>query len=238
MENSNEIKMLINAFKEYRDLIGPIEQNLKAFSTSFESIKTDIQNLNSGFDGSLQTKLDRIYKELSIQADKAKTLASEVDRFMSTTNKYIASVDNLTNTFGKMQEKITSVDNLQSKAEAQIEKLNTIIEEKRKSYDIKQLEKNLEAYNVGVQKVSEYINKDVADVLKNSSEKIENIQDKSINILEAIIEEKGSIEKLIETYQTSNNLIKKVVENNDVNEEYIFEILDKWAEDRKVKIKK
>lgn len=238
MENNNEIKMLINAFKEYRDLIGPIEQNLKAFSTSFESIKSDIENLNSGFDGSLQTKLDRIYKELSIQADKAKTLASEVDRFMSTTNRYISSVDNLTSTFSKIQEKITNVDNLQNKAEAQIEKLNTIIEEKRKSYDIKQLEKNLETYNVGVQKVSEYINKDVADVLKNSSEKIENIQDKSSNILEAIIEEKGSIEKLIETYQTSNNLIKKVVENSDVNEEYIFEILDKWAEDRKVKIKK
>ena len=60
MEN-NEIKSLIATFKEYRDLIGPIEQSLKAFSLSFESIRQDIENLNSGFDGNLQGKLDKIY---------------------------------------------------------------------------------------------------------------------------------------------------------------------------------
>jgi len=237
LEN-NEIKMLIEAFKEYRDLIGPIEQNLKAFSLSFDSIRQDIQNLNSGFDGNLQSKLDKIYKELSTQADKAKTLASEVDRFMLSTNKYINSVDSLISVFNKIEEKINTVDSLQNKAELQIEKLNVIIEEKRKSYDIKQLEKNLEAYNVGVQKVSDYINKDVADVLKNSSDKIEKIQNKNSDILEAVVNEKGSIDKLVETYEASNKLLRKIIENNDVNEEYIFEVLDKWAEDRKLKIKK
>ena len=35
-----------------------------------------------------------------------------------------------------------------------------------------------------------------------------------------------------------NELLKKIVEKQDVNEAYIFDILDKWAEDRKVKIKK
>lgn len=237
MEN-NEIKMLIEAFKEYRDLITPIEQNLKAFSVSFDSIRQDILSLNSGFDGSLQNKLDKIYKELSLQADKSKTLAGEVDKFMSSTNKYIAGVDNLINVCSKIEEKLERVNSLENKAEEQIEKLNTIIEEKRKSYDIKQLEKNLETYNVGVEKVTEYINKDVADVLKNSSEQINKIQDKNNSIFEAIVSEKGSIDKLVESYTSSNQLLKKIVENNDVNEQYIFEILDKWAEDRKLKIKK
>lgn len=237
MEN-NEIKMLIEAFKEYRDLITPIEQNLKAFSVSFDSIRQDILSLNSGFDGSLQNKLDKIYKELSLQADKSKTLAGEVDKFMSSTNKYISGVDNLINICSKIEEKLERVNALENKAEEQIEKLNTIIEEKRKSYDIKQLEKNLETYNIGVEKVTEYINKDVADVLKNSSEQINKIQDKNNSIFEAIVNEKGSIDKLVESYTSSNQLLKKIVENNDVNEQYIFEILDKWAEDRKLKIKK
>lgn len=237
MEN-NDIKTLIATFKEYRDLLTPIEQNLKAFSNSFGSIREDIQNLNSSFDGDLQGKLDKIYKELSTQADKAKTLSSEVDRFMSSTSKYINAVDNLINVCSKIESKLTTVDNLQSKAESQIAKLDTIIEEKKKSYDIKQLEKNLEIYNVGVQKVSEYINKDVADTLKFSSDKIKQIQDKNSSIFEAILDEKESIDKLIESYNSSNQLLKKVVEGNDVNEQYIFEILDKWAEDRKLKIKK
>lgn len=237
MEN-NEIKSLIATFKEYRDLITPIEQNLREFASSFDSIKTDIQNLNSSFDGNLQSKLDKIYKELSGQADKAKTLSSEVDRFMASTSKYINSVDSLINLCAGIENKIKTVDSIQKKAEDQLEKLNVIIDEKRKNYDVKQLEKNLEVYNVGVQKINDYINKDVADTLKTNSEKISQIQNKNDSVFEAIIAEKSSIDKLVQSYNTSNELLKKVVENKDVNEQYIFEILDKWAEDRKVKTKK
>ncbi len=233
-----DIKMLIATFKEYRDLIGPIEENLREFSSSFESVKADISNLNSSFDGNLQNKLDQIYKELSTQADKAKTLANQVDRFLSATNKYVNGVENVVGLVSQIENKLNAVNELQQKAESQIEKLNVIIEEKRKTYDIRGLEKNLENYNVGVQKVSEFINKDVADSLKNSSDKIKEIQDKNISIYDAIISEKGSIDKLVDSYTASNKLLRKIVEDNDVNEEYIFEILDKWALDRKVKTKK
>lgn len=237
MEN-NEIKSLIDTFKEYRDLIGPIEQNLRSFSVSFDSISEDIKNLNAGFDGSIQTKLDKIYKELAGQADKAKTLTSEVDRFLSSTSRYVSSVDHLISVCEKIESKLSTVNAIEEKAESQIEKLSGIIEEKKKTYDIKGLERKLEQYNVGVQKVSEYINKDVADALKNSADTISEIKDKNNSILTAITEEKGSIDKLAESYASSSKLLKKIVENNDVNEEYIFEILDKWAESRKVKTKK
>ena len=233
-----DIKMLIATFKEYRDLIGPIEENLREFSSSFESVKADISNLNNSFDGNLQNKLDQIYKELSTQADKAKTLANQVDRFLGATNKYVSGVENVVSLVSQIEDKLNSVNELQQKAESQIEKLNVIIEEKRKTYDIRGLEKNLENYNVGVQKVSEFINKDVAESLKNSSDKIKEIQDKNISIYDAIVSEKGSIDQLVDSYTTSNKLLKKIVEDNDVNEEYIFEILDKWALDRKVKTKK
>ena len=63
--DNNEIKNLIVAFKEYRDLLTPIEQNLKEFSLSFDSISSDIKNLNSSFDGNVQQKLDLIVKDLS-----------------------------------------------------------------------------------------------------------------------------------------------------------------------------
>lgn len=237
MEN-NEIQSLIATFKEYRDLIGPIEQNLRQFSTSFDSIRTDIQNLNENFGGNLQGKLDKIYNELSSQADKAKTLSSEVDRFIALTNKYVNSVDSLVTLCGSIEGKIKSVDSIQKRAEDQLEKLNVIIDEKRKNYDVKQLEKNLEVYNVGVQKINDYINKDVGETLKQSSEKISQIQNKNDSVLEVLNSEKNSIDKLVENYRVSNELLKKVVENNDVNEQYIFEIIDKWAEDRKVKTKK
>lgn len=238
MADTNEIKNLIETFKEYRDLIGPIEESLKAFSTSFDSISEDIKNLNTGFDGNIQAKLDKIYKELSGQAEKSKILAVEVDRFLSSTNKYVSGIDNLIKICEKVEERLSAVNNIQNKAETQIQKLDAIIEEKKKSYDIKQLEKKLEQYDMGVQKVSEYINKDVVESLQNNTNTIEQIKDKNTSIYNAIQEEKLSIDKLVESYNTSSQLLKKVVEANDVNEEYIFEILDKWALSRKVKTKK
>lgn len=236
--DNNEIKNLIVAFKEYRDLLTPIEQNLKEFSLSFDSISADIKNLNTSFDGNVQEKLDSIVKDLSGQVEKAKNLSSQVDSFMSSTNRYVSSVDRLIALCGRIEEKLSTVEKIQNDAESQIEKLDNIIEEKRKSYNIKQLEKNLEMYNTGVQKVSEFINKDVADVLKSNSEKIQQIQDKNNSVYSSIVEEKISIDKLIDSYNSSNELLKKVVEKNDVNEQYIFEILDKWAENRKIKFKK
>ena len=237
MEN-NEIKMLITTFKEYRDLLTPIEENLKSFSMSFDSIRNDIENLNTSFDGSVQQKLDSIYKELSNQADKARTLSSEVDRFMNSTSKYVTNVDKLVDLLDGIEKRIGTVQSIEQKAEEQIGKLDAIIEEKRRTYDIRRLEKNLENYNIGVQKVSEFINKDVAENLQESNERISQIQDKNSSILKTLVEEKSSIEQLVESYNSSNELLKKVVENKDVNEEYIFEILDRWAEDRKVRIKK
>lgn len=237
MEN-NDITILVNSFKQYRDLLTPIEKNLRDFSETYQNLKDDIQKLNSAFGGNIQEKLDKIYKDLSSQAEKSKNLASEIDRFSSSTKKYVEQVDRFTSLSEGLESRLKAVDEIQRKAENQIDKLNVIIEEKKKTYDIKQLEKNLENYNVSVQKVSQFINKDIAEVLKNNNEKINEIRDKNDSVLINLLNEKESIEKLVESYKSSNQLLKKVVENEAINEEYIFEILDRWAEDRKVKTKK
>lgn len=237
MENK-EIQELVEAFKGYRDLISPIEQNLREFSNSFESIKQDLSNLNNSFDGSISSKLDKIYKDLSNQAEKSKSLTSQIDRFSNATNSYINGVDRLISSLSQIQEKINEVDKIQEQADKQVERLNAIIDEKKKNYDIKQLQRSLDSYNVGVQKINEYINKDIADTLKSNNDKVMQIQDKTYGIFENLISEKQDINKLIETYSQSNELLRKVVENNTVNQEYIYEILDKWAEERNVKTKK
>ncbi len=237
MENK-EIQELVEAFKGYRDLIPPIEQNLREFSNSFESIKQDLSNMNESFDGNISSKLDKIYKDLSNQAEKSKSLTSQIDRFSNATNSYISGVDRLMSSLNQIQEKIKQVDSIQELADKQVERLNTIIDEKKKNYDIKQLQRSLDSYNTGVQKINEYINKDIAETLKSNNDKVLQIQDKTYSIFENIVSEKQDINKLIETYSQSNELLKKVVENNTVNQEYIYEMLDKWAEERNVKIKK
>ncbi len=53
-----------------------------------------------------------------------------------------------------------------------------------------------------------------------------------------ISNQKGSIEELTSTYKETNKLLKQIIEKNDVNETLLYDLLDNWAENRKVKIKK
>ena len=48
----------------------------------------------------------------------------------------------------------------------------------------------------------------------------------------------ANIKELVETYNQTNMMLKTITENKDVNEQYIFDIIDAWAKDRKVKTKK
>lgn len=237
MENE-QFDELVKVFKEYRDLLVPIEQSLQEFSATFGKMKEDVQSLNATLDEDLTGKLEKIYKDLSYQAEKSREISNSINKFEVDSAKYISSIDRLVDVMSKVESRIRTVDDIQKKAEEQIGRLDALVEEKKKTYNLKQLEKNLETYNIGVQKVSEYINKDVAESLKANSDTIQEIKDKNISVYEVLCEEKQSIDKLTESYVNSNELLRKVVEKNDVNEEYIFSILDKWAIDRKVKTKK
>ncbi|MDR2634505.1 MAG: hypothetical protein LBC13_00835 [Clostridiales bacterium] len=236
--DNNEVKSLIEAFKAYRELLTPIQSNLNDFIDTYDSMKDNIDKLNQAFGGDIKSRLETIYKTLSGQAEKAADLSSRIDQFTKLTNKYTAEVTQLVTVFSRVEERIASVNELERKAEGQISRLDSIIDEKNKSYNIKDLQRTLDSYNGNVQKVSEFINRDVADSLNRSQKKLENIKDGVDDIMRKQRDENISVEKLLETYLTTSETLKKIAEKEDVNEEYLFEVLDKWAENRNVRIKK
>lgn len=238
MENNDEIKQLVSTFKEYRDLLTPIEKNLRDFSDTYQNLSGDIQKLSSSLGGNIQGKLDGIYTELSRQFEKSKDLSSQIESFVQKTNFYASALDKLQSAFEKIESKFVAIDAVEKKAEEQIEKLNVIVEEKKKNYDIKELEKNLEQYNKNVQQINNYINNDIASALKKSNEQVSQIKDKNESVLETLLEQNSNIEKLIESYCESNKILKTFVQKDDINQDYLFSILDKWANERGVKTKK
>lgn len=237
MENQ-EINSLINAFVGYRDMLVPIQSDLSEFLGTYTSLKGDIEKLSNSFSNDAKAKLDEIYRSLAAQAQKSEELTRKVDQFLRSSTKYTEEVDKLISTFEGIEKRITTVNEIEAKAESQIGKLEAIIEEKKKSYNLKELEKSLENYNSNLQAVGDFVNKDIAENIVANAKTIQSIKDSSDNILNRLKEEKKSIDDLMGSYKTSNELLKKVVENNDVNEEYIFDIIDKWAESRNIKIKK
>ena len=237
MENS-EVNALIDAFIGYREMLVPIQNDMHDFLETYDALRNDVDKLDAAFSGDVQGKLQQIYKTLADQAEKSEALVRKVDEFLKSTTKYTEEVENLMTMFESIQGRISAVNELETKAEEQISKLDEVLEEKRKNYDLKDLKKSLDQYNANLQNVNDFINKDVAENIVENSKAIQEIKSGSENIVKRLEEEKSSVEKLTEVYSSSNALLKKIVEKNDVNEEYIFDIIDKWAEDRKVKTKK
>lgn len=236
--DNNEVNALIDAFVGYREMLVPIQTDMHEFLETYGAMKNDVDKLNTAFSGNVQGKLAEIYKLLESQAEKSEALTRKVDEFLKSTNKYTEEVDKLITMFQSIQGRISDVNELEAKAEEQIQKLDTIIEEKRRNYDLKDLKKSLDQYNSNLQSVGDFINKDVAENIISNTRFIQEIKSGNENIAKRLEEEKFSIDALATNYIESNNLLKTIVEKQDVNEEYIFDILDRWAESRKVKTKK
>lgn len=236
--DNNEVKMLIETFKGYRDLLTPIQSNLNDFITTYSGLQGDIDRLNQAFSGDAKTNLEKIYRTLSGQAEKATDLASQIDRFMKMSSKYTDDITKLLNTVEKVADKLENISSLESKAETQLGKLESILDEKRKSYNVKELQRTLENYDDNVRRMNDFINKDVAEKVADSNAKINAVKSGSEAMLNRISQEKTSIEQLTATYKETNQLLRKIIEKDDVNEAYLYDILDKWASERKVKIKK
>ncbi len=236
--DNNEINGLIDAFVGYREMLVPIQNDLHDFLNTYSALSLDVKKLDAAFSGDAKEKLSEIYKLLASQAEKSEALTKKVDQFLVSTNMYTEKLDHLTETFEGIEGRITAINSLEERANEQIEKLDNVLEDKRKSYDLKALEKSLESYNANLQSVGEFINKEVAGKIIESSKTIENIKDGNDSVAKYLQEEKKSVDSLVQTFSTSNELLKKIVEKQDVNEVYIFDILDRWAIERGVKIKK
>ena len=236
--DNKELAVLIESFKAYRDLLTPVQTGLNDFIGTYDSVKENIDKLNAAFGGDVKDNLQSIYKTLSSQAERASDLSSRIDQFVKMANKYTSDVSRFLEMFSKISERITAVNDLENKAEAQIGRLDALIEEKTKTYNVKELQRTLDSYNTNVQRVGDFINKDVAETLIQSQKKLETMKDDLDGIVRKQSGDNANIEKLLVTYSNSEALLKKIVEKEDVNEAYIFEILDRWAEERKIKTKK
>jgi DNA repair exonuclease SbcCD ATPase subunit len=237
MDNS-ELKTLVDTFLGYRELLVPIQSNLHDFAETYESMKADIGRLNVAFEGDIKGNLEKIYLNLSKQAERATDLSSRIEQFILMTEKYSAGITRLASLVEHAGERLGAINALENKAEEQILKLDEILEEKRKNYNIKELQRTLESYNANVQRVSDYINKDIAEALSQNYNKLESIKTGHETLQKRIKEEHSDIETLLSLYSSVGETLKRTVEKEDVNEAYIFDILDRWAETRKVKTKK
>ena len=236
--NDNSIKELIDSFVAYRNLIAPLQESLHTVSKTYGEIREDLDALTKNFSGSTASQLEKVHATLNSQAKSGQELSRKIDEYAQSGERYAQAVNDMSSRFSGVVNRIDSLQEIETNVRGQIEKLDALIAEKKSSYDLKGLQKSLDGYNTNVEKISDFINKDIASVLKQNAEKIEAIRRENEELSKLVSQQSSDIATLTQAFTESTALLKKIVEGSTVNEQYLFDMLDKWAADRKLKVKK
>ena len=238
MNEANSIKELIDSFIAYRNLIAPLQESLHAVGKTYEEIRLDLDNLTKSFSGNAAAQLEKVHATIGAQAKSGQELGRKIEEYAASGEKYAQAVKDMSTRFSSVVNRIDALEEIEKSARSQIERIDALIAEKRSSYNLKELQKSLDGYNTNVEKISDFINKDVASVLKQNADKIEAIRKENEQLSTAVAEQGRDIAQLTATFKETAALLRKVAEGGTVNEAYLFDAFDKWAADRKVKIKK
>ena len=238
MSDTNDIKQLIDSFSAYRNILAPLQESLHFLAETYGAIREDLDNLTKNLSGNASGQLEKIHATLSQQAANSQQLARKIDEYAEASEKYSRAVADMTERFGEIASRLETIDQIEKTAENIMGRLEELVEEKRSSYNVKDLQRSLDVYNKNVEKISEFINDDIAAVLRQNAEKIESIKRENEALTVVVGEQGRAIGELTAIFAETSTLLKKVVEQGAVNQEYLFDAFDKWAADRKVKIKK
>ena len=236
--SENSIKDLIDSFIAYRNLIAPLQDSLHSVSKSYEEIRNDLDNLTKSFSCNAANQLEKVHATINAQAKSGQELSKRIEEYAVSSEKYAQAVNDMSSRFSEVVNRIDSLSKIEKSAQGQLAQIDNLIAEKRSSYNLKELQRSLDGYNKNVERISDFINKDIASVLKQNADKIETIRKENEELSAAVAEQVKDIAMLITEFSQTSALLKKLVEGSSVNEEYLFDAFDKWAADRKVKIKK
>lgn len=236
--SDNQIKELIDSFIAYRNLIAPLQESLHAVSKTYQEIREDLDVLSKSFSGNASSQLEKVHATLNAQAKSGQELSRRVEEYARSGERYATAVSEMATRFTEVVNRIDALQEIERSARSQIERIDTLIEEKKSSYNLKELQKSLDGYNANVEKISDFINKDIATVLKQNADKIESIRKENEELNKVVAQQSKDIATLTAMFTETTALLKKVVEGSTVNEQYLFDAFDKWAMERKVKIKK
>lgn len=236
MDNKEEFASLAAAFKGYRDLLTPVQAHLRELVVGYDLLQNDLKKLDESIGGG--EKLDRIYQTIVDQNRKNGEISEKIDAFLQIGDKYARQMTALSDVFEKTERKLKEMDEIEARAREQLARLDRLTEEKKINYDVRELEKTIDGYNENVKKISDFINRDVAASLADNAKKIETVRANSESLAKTVSAESESIDKLLASFSATNALLKTLVEKGDVDKEYLYDLLDGWANQRRVKIKK
>jgi len=234
MENikEKEITDLITEFSKHTKVIEKVNENFASFVQAYKVIKESLEKLNVDVKSKQtieHTMNDLVSKSQNMVGD-INVLSGKINKLENLINPISEQIENLNTSFKKLinfEENVQKILNNVNKTNETIEKL-----------DLNQINDALVSYNEKMEQTKNIFEKDVKKSFDTNNAKIDAMVSDVNSVLKNADSQNTHLEELVNQQSSLQAILTKIADKNTFQMEYLYEILDKWADERKVKTNK
>ncbi|MCK9575117.1 MAG: hypothetical protein WCX32_04715 [Clostridia bacterium] len=231
-ENTKEIADLIGEFTNHTKVIETVNENFTNFMHAYKQIKESLEKLNIDIKSkqNIEKAMNDLVDKGTLLVGDITVLSQKVNKLESLINPIAEQIENLNTSFKKLinfDENVQAILNSVSKTNETIDKL-----------DLKQITTTLESYNQKMEQTKTIFEQDVKKAFNTNNARIDYMLKDVSSIVKNADSANTHLEELVKQQVELQTIISKLVDKNTFQMEYLYDVLDKWAEERKVKLSK
>lgn len=219
----NEIlTQIINHFVEERELLTQSVKGIEEFTSTYSELKTFLDDFKGNTNISVSDNLSTIGNELNLinttvnnynenLSDKYKTLQEDFGKLLKKYESLTTSQDKLTNFIGKIDKFMQVLTN----------------------FDLNKIITNLNESQTKVESLIDLVETDLKNQIETNNTQIKNAINSFNLFIETSKNQQTAVEEIAQETKATNALLQKMSKSNNINEAVLFELMDKWSEERK-----
>lgn len=219
---SKALDQILDHFAEERDLLSKTVKGIEEFASSYKEIKTILDEFKGEDNLSVSNSLLNINSELISIDESVKNYNTNL------AEKYTEITEDFKNLFKKYDVLLESQKELTSF----IEKIDNFMETLN-SLNMNEIINSLNENERKVERLNELVEKDLKEQIKHNNEVVGKVVTVFDEFIKTNNQQQMNVKQIADETQATNKLLKELSKSNNINEGVLFELMDKWAEDRK-----
>lgn len=234
---NEEIQKLIETFVMQTQEMKKVNENLNNFLSVFSVAKERIEKLEIKQDSNITNEIEELSKRVNQVNNQSEILSNNFADYIALSEKFNETILSLGNRFSELENKITKLEQTESNITSSLKKLDTISEDVS-HFRVDSLTEKLSLFDNVVSEVKNSLNGKVSENLEKNNSIMLSLQKDFNEKLSKINSTGSSLEKIAEQSTTTNAVLNKILDKNEIDKSYLYDLLDEWSESRKLKIKK
>lgn len=229
---------------EQQIMMQEINKNLELFVENYRNTKRTLEEVKSPNGVDLSSKIDELTANLEQTRANVEIYGKKLYENLEISKVVSKEFDGVKEGLEKIKNEILETTKqsemyLKSQKEAleSISKFEEIMK-KIENVDFKNYESKLERYTYNLQLLNDKIENGLQEKIDKNLGEIEKFEKKINEISENTTKQNNAITEIAKSVATMTTLLSKLTKTGNVDEQYIYEIIDRWADESKVKHKK